>query len=335
MTKMPDVGYSNARLSVGFILANRFTLSAFASFVDVLRLSADERDGSRPIHCRWRFISATMNPVTSSCGISLQPDERLGDPRRFNYIVVVGGLIDEIENLNPDYIEFLRRAANGGVPLIGLCTGAFILHRAGLMEGRRCCVSWFHHDDFLEQFDGLEPVSDQIFVVDGDRITCSGGTSSAHLAAYLVDKHVGTTQARKSLRIMIIDDAMAGEKTQPGIPLELATADEVVRRALLFMQQHMESPPTVGRIAQNLEVGRRKLERRFQSALGLSPAEADRLIRVEHAKHLLRTSRSSVSRVAAETGFCDASHFIKIFKERNGMTPDAYRAEKSAFDGNL
>ncbi|WP_282610929.1 GlxA family transcriptional regulator [Pelagibius sp. Alg239-R121] len=327
MAPLPPPDYPNARLSVGFILARRFTLSAFASFIDVLRLSADEGDGSRPILCRWRFISATMNPVTSSCGISLQPDERLGDPKRFDYIVVVGGLIDEIENLNPEYTKFLHRAAEAGIPLIGLCTGAFILHRAGLMDGHRCCVSWFHRDDFLEQFDGLEPVSDQIFVVDRDRITCSGGTSSAHLAAHLVEKHVGVTQARKSLHIMIIDDAMAGEKTQPGIPLELTTSDDLVKRVLLFMQQHMDDPPSIGEICQKLEVGRRKLERRFQTALGLSPAEADKLIRIEHAKLLMRSTGRSVSQVAAETGFCDASHFIKVFKDRNGMTPEAYRVE--------
>src|SRR3546814_4700150 len=76
------------------------------------------------------------------------------------------------------------------------------------MDGYRCCVSWFHHADFLEQFDGLEPVSDQIFIVDRDRLTCSGGASSAHLAAYLVEKHVGRAQSRKSLHIMMIDDAL-------------------------------------------------------------------------------------------------------------------------------
>ena len=77
------------------------------------------------------------------------------------------------------------------------------------MQGYRACVSWFHHEDFLEQFDGLEPVSDQIFVVDRDRLTCSGGVSSAHLAAFIVERHLGRARAAKSLHIMIIDEAMA------------------------------------------------------------------------------------------------------------------------------
>ena len=205
-----------AQLNVGFILARRFTLCALGNFVDVLRLAADEGDRSRPILCAWSVLSPTMDPIASSSGIVVQPDERLGDPARFDYLVVVGGLVDEMENLHPDTVRFLERAAAAGVPLVGVCTGTFALHRAGLMQGYRACVSWFHHEDFLERFDGLEPVSDQIFVVDRDRLTCSGGVSSAHLAAFIVERHLGRARAAKSLHIMIIDEAMAAEEPQTG-----------------------------------------------------------------------------------------------------------------------
>ena len=268
--------------------------------------------------------------------IFYDPDgSRLGDPSRFDYVVVVGGLVDEIENLHPDYVGFLHRAATSKVPLVGVCTGAFILYRAGLMDGYRCCVSWFHHDDFLGQFDGMEPVSDQIFVVDRDRLTASGGVSSAHLAAYLVDRHVGRAEARKSLNIMIIDEAMSAEAAQPGLPLELTTSDDLVRRALLLMQQAMSAPLPMSVIAKRLDVSRRKLERHFDRALGMSPAVADKLVRLTHARFLLRTPHHSIAEVAADTGFCDASHFVKVFKGYYGVTPrqlaaDATRSEKSS-----
>lgn len=90
-----------AQLGIGFILARRFTLSAFSTFVDVLRLAADEGDRSRPIHCRWRVLSTAMEPIPSSCGVVVQPEERAGDPRAFDYLVVVGGLVDETERLDP------------------------------------------------------------------------------------------------------------------------------------------------------------------------------------------------------------------------------------------
>ncbi|OCX24987.1 AraC family transcriptional regulator [Mesorhizobium hungaricum] len=313
------------RLSVGFILARRFTLCAFANFVDVLRLSADEGDRSRPILCGWRVLSATMEPIVSSSGIAVHPEERLGDPTLFDYLVVVGGLIDEIPNLSPEYTHYLQRAAAAGVPLVGVCTGAFILHRAGLLNGYRCCVSWFHHADFLEQFDGLRPVSDQIFIVDRDRLTCSGGASSAHLAAWLVDRHVGRAQARKSLHIMIIDDALRAEKPQPGIPLDLTTDDPLVKKALLLMQQTIDTPLSVAETAHRLGVSRRRLERHFQQAVGMAPTLACKIMRLEHAEFLLCQCDQSVTEIAAATGFCDSSHFVRAFRERCGMTPAAFR----------
>jgi transcriptional regulator GlxA family with amidase domain len=291
----------------------------------VLRLAADEGDRSRPILCSWRVLSPTVEPIASSSGIVVQPEERLGDPARFDYLVVVGGLVDEVENLHPDTVRFLERAAAAGVPLVGVCTGTFILHRAGLMRGYRACVSWFHHDDFLERFDGLEPVSDQIFVVDRDRLTCSGGVSAAHLAAYIVERHLGRARAAKSLHIMIIDQAMAAEEPQPGMPLALATDDALVRKALLVMQQSIDAPLSIGRVVERLGISRRKLERHFREALGMTPLEADRLIRLEQAKRLLRTTRRSSTQIAADTGFCDLPHLIRVFRAAEGTTPDAFR----------
>nr|WP_040610554.1 GlxA family transcriptional regulator [Oceaniovalibus guishaninsula] len=323
------------RLRIGFLLARRFTLSAFANFVDVLRLAADEGDRSRPIRCTWRVLSFSPDPVRSSCGIAVSPDEAQGDPARFDYIVVVGGLVEETERLDPRTAAFLHRAAGAGVPLVGVCTGAFILHRAGLMNGYRCCVSWFHHDDFLERFEGLRPVADRIFVVDRNRLTCSGGASAAHLAAFLVERHIGRAAAQKSLHILIIDAAMAADDPQPGLPLELKATDPLVRRALLTLQQNMDAPPDVGEIAARLQVSRRQLERRFEASLGLSPADAFLKVRLAQARLLLARPDRTVARIAAETGFCDASHLTRAFRRETGTTPNAWRKQIDLAAGQL
>ncbi|ORE94163.1 transcriptional regulator [Stappia sp. 22II-S9-Z10] len=312
------------RLSVGFILTRRFTLCAFANFVDVLRLAADEGDRSRPVLCRWQVLSATLEPVRSSSGLAVTPDARFGDPAAFDYIVVVGGLIDEVERLDPAAIAFLRRAAAAGVPLVGVCTGSFVLHAAGLMQGYRACVSWFHRDDFLDRFDGLEPVADRIFVVDRDRLTCSGGVSAAHLAAFLVDRHVGRAAARKSLSIMIIDEAHEADRPQPA-PEDLRTTDPLVRRALGLMRETMAAPLAVGDVAARLGVSRRRLERHFRATLGLTPHDAARRVRLAEAKRLLAATPRSVTDIAAETGFSDASHLIRVFRAEEGVTPEVWR----------
>lgn len=313
------------RLRIGFLLAPRFTLSAFANFVDVLRLAADDGDGSRPIRCRWTVLSADLSPIQSSCGLRIQPEERLGDPTRFDYIIVVGGLIDPGAEIGPEATAFLRRAADQRVAIAGLCTGVFALARCGLMDGYRCCVSWFHHQDFMAEFERMLPVSDQIFVVDRDRLSCSGGVSAAHLAAFLVDRHIGRAAARKSLSIMMIDEAMSGDRPQPGLPLELTARDSLVRRALLAMQQNLHAPLSVAKIARDLGVGRRKLERHFSADIGIPPADASIRIRLAQARMLLRQTGHTITRIAEETGFCDASHLIRVFRDAEGMTPDQWR----------
>lgn len=234
----------------------------------------------------------------------------------------------ELEQLEPEYTAFLHRAAEARVPLVGVCTGSFVLHSAGLLEGYRCCVSWFHHNDFLEQFDGLEPVSDQIFVVDRDRLTCSGGTSSAHLAAFLVDRHISKAAARKSLSIMMIDEAMEANRPQPGLPLDLITNDPVVRRALLLLQQNLDAPPTASALAVRLKVSPRTLERRFDAALKVTPFEAGKRIRLAHAERLLQRTRRSITQIAQDTGFTDVSHFIHVFKAVYNTTPEVWRVNR-------
>ena len=104
-------GSGNSRLSVGFILARNFTLSAFASFVDVLRLSADDGDSSRQILCSWNVLSSDRSQIRSSCGVPLQPDAKMGDPRDYDYIVVVGGLLDQVEDLDSASLAYLHEGS--------------------------------------------------------------------------------------------------------------------------------------------------------------------------------------------------------------------------------
>ncbi|RWD60428.1 MAG: GlxA family transcriptional regulator [Mesorhizobium sp.] len=315
-------------LSFGFLLLDRFTLGAFANFVDVLRLAADDGDRSRPIRCQWRIISPDMSPILSSCGVAISPHERIGDLRRFDYLIIVGGVLEEHSLLiDTRFDEHLRNAAALGIPLVGLCTGSFILHRAGLMDGYRCCVSWFHNSDFLRLFSGLQAVSDQIFVVDRDRLTCSGGASAAHLAAFLVDRHLGKALAAKSLRIMMFDEPAKGETAQPTGSLEIVIRDKILKRVVLLMQHHLDVPLTIDQIAGKLNTSKRMIERRFQSELTTSPQVVYTQIRLDHARHLLSRSEKSIASIALECGFCDGSHLSRVFRTYYQQSPKQFRLQ--------
>ena len=318
------------RLRIAFLLADRFTLSAFANFVDVLRLAADEADKSRPILCEWSVLSHDRSAIRSSCGVRVQPDTWLHDAGSYDYVVVVGGLIGDGSAIGGETEAYLKAAAAAGVSLVGLCTGVFILQQAGLLHGYRCCVSWFHHQDFLDRFDTETPVSDQLFVVDRDRLTCSGGHGAAHLAAFLVQRHIGHSAAIKSLNIMMIDDALGGERPQPGQQLARRTSDPLVKRAVLRMQQNIEVPKTIDDLARELQVGRRTLERRFRADLQQTPQKIYLELRLGKALARLGTTDHSITAIALACGFCDAPHLVRTMKAERGLTPAEYRRRYAA-----
>lgn len=325
---MPATGtLSQKRLRIGFLLAGRFTLSAFANFVDVLRLAADDADKSRPILCEWSVLSHDQAAIRSSCGVRVQPDTWLLDAGTYDYLVVVGGLIGDHSALGPEAITYLKSAAAKKVPLIALCTGVFILQEAGLLKGYRCCVSWFHHQDFIDRFESETPISDQIFVVDRDRMTCSGGHGAAHLAAFIVQRHIGQAAAIKSLNIMMIENALSGEQPQPGQQLTRRASDPLVRRAVLRMQQNIELPRTIDELARDLQVARRTLERRFQADLGRSPQKIYTELRLDKAMSRLETTQDPITAIALACGFCDASHLVRTMKAERDVTPTQYRRQ--------
>ncbi|MCK5931343.1 MAG: GlxA family transcriptional regulator [Fulvimarina manganoxydans] len=339
MQKHRPAPYSSDRpvrpaLRVGFVLANNFTLSAFSLFVDTLRLAADEGDRSRPIRCTWAVMAPRPAPIRSSCGVAISRTAPLTDPTEFDYVVVVGGLLHGGEQVDREIIDYLRRCDEAQVPLVGVCTGSFILSRAGLMRGRRCCVSWFHVEDFAAEFPDQTPDADQLFVDDGDRITCAGGGGVADLAAFLVHRHVGLTAAQKSLHVLQLQDARAGSEAQPhGGPATVG--DARVRRAILLMEQHMSHPMSVDAIALRLGLSGRQLERLCRSATGRSPASLYRQIRLDHARRLLETTGKSVTDIAIETGFCDGAHFAQVFRGAFGFAPRAARAQAGLGRGTV
>lgn len=314
------------KLKVGFLLLHNFTLTAFATFVDVLRLAGDEGDRSRPIACDWQVMSAGRRPVRSSCAIEVQPTSGLIDPSGFDYVVVVGGLLRDVPPLPPETTTYLHKAAAAGVPLVGVCTASFVLCRLGLMEHRKCCVSWYHYREFIEEFPHLVPVADLLFAIDGDRITCSGGAGVADLAARLVARHLGEAQAQKALDILLVDRPRDEASPQPAPhPDAHAGHDRRVQRALLMMEQNLADPLTTPEIASRLGLGARQFERLFQDQLGTSPHQAYLDLRLKHGQWMLRNTSATTAQIAADLGFVDSSHFGRAVKTRLGMTPAAFR----------
>lgn len=316
-------------LRVAILPLPNFTMLALAGFIDTLRLAADEGDRSRQVLCQWSVLSEDRRLVKASNGIVVQPNGGLTDPQTFDYVVVVGGTLHGSEQETATLLSYLRNAAAAGIPLIGLCNGVFTLARAGLMRGRRACVSWFHHLDYTAEFPDHELVSDRMFLADGNRITCPGGVGAVHLASWLVERHLGPGSAAKGLRIMLEEAARPAEAPQPAPALHgfAKARDPRVRRSLLAIERLIDQRLSLGELASLVGSTPRNLTRLFLGDLGMTPKAAQEAIRIERARRLLSDTQWPISHIAAECGFTDASHLIKRFSASQGLTPARYRGQ--------
>ncbi len=315
------------RLRIGFVLARSFTLSAFALFVDTLRLASDELDKSGRVRADWQVLGNTRHLISSSCGVQVAPTSDLVDPAQFGYIVVVGGLLTCESPIDNETVSFLKKAAARKVPLIGLCTGTFILADAGLMTGHNVCVSWLHYQAFRERFPDLKVRSDRLFNLDRTRGSCAGGSSAADMAAHIVRLHISKEAERNALEVLQIDKARSHLHVQPRKPLAIESNDPRLNAALIIMEQHIENTISIPELASSVGLSRRQLERLFMGKAKMSPALVYRKFRLERAKHLLTQTDASLIEIALEVGFESAGHFSRIFARTYGQTPNQLRAQ--------
>jgi transcriptional regulator GlxA family with amidase domain len=187
-------------------------------------------------------------------------------------------------------------------------------------------VHWLVAADFAAEFPMQPMVADQRFVDEGDRITCAGGGAAADLATYLVERHLGRALARKSRQALIFDDPRAAPEAQPHPPMASVVTDIRVQRALLLMEEHLSTPLPIAVIAARLALSPRQLGRIFEAALGASPIETYRRLRLRYARWLLEKTDRTVTDIALEAGFADCAHFSRSFKVAHGRNPSAGRA---------
>ena len=319
----PDI---DPDMRVGFILSPSFTLTPFAAFIDCLRHAADEADFSRQVHCHWKIVAPTMEPITASCGVEVRPQELLPDDVMFDHLVVIGGLLPASLEHPEETLQYLRHAYAHNTTIVGLCTASFVLARAGLLDQRSCALHSEHISQFKHMFPNAIPEADQIFVNDGEVITSPGGTSAIDVALTLIEACCGKARAVKALNSLLVDRHRAAHH-MPHRPYgHLATCgNRHVERAVSLMEKHLSKPRSVEEMAQRLNISARELNRAFLKHAGETPATLSRRIRLAHGHWLLVNTTLTVTRIAADCGFADGAHFCRWFGKVYGETPTRFR----------
>nr|WP_255560425.1 GlxA family transcriptional regulator [Pseudochrobactrum sp. Wa41.01b-1] len=311
------------RLTLGIVVLPGFTLSALSLFLDPFRLAADDKDKSRQIRCGWKICTLTGLPVESSSGMAVEPTAPIGALDDCDYIVVVGGVLPHYRPGQNTLIEVLKRADRQKKNVIGLCTAAFIVAEAGLLEDRNCCVNWFHKDDFLQLFDGFTADTTSLFHRSGRHFTCAGGLGAASLALSIIQAEISEELARKSASILMFPYELLTSE-QPALSFN-GVRSPMIRKAIRIFEETLEDPLAMAEVARRLGISTRQMERGFRLGLGKTAFQVREELRVQRAKELLMSGNASLLEVAVASGFTDTRSMNRSFLRQSQSLPRTYK----------
>lgn len=307
---------------IGFLVVPDFSMIAFTSAVEPLRLA--NRTAGRSLY-EWRVMSQDGAAVSASNGVSISPDSALtarldGDGPPFSAIVLCSGVGTENYH-NPKVSAFLHRIDRQGIDIGALCTGTHILAKAGLVSGYRCAMHWENLAAFAEAFPGIE-VGANLYEIDRNRFTCSGGTAALDMMVHLIALEHGEELALKVSEQCLIDYIRPADVVQRNaLRARIGGHHPKLVAAIKTMEENLEEPLSPDSLAQSVGISRRQLERLFRHHIGKSPTHYYLELRLQRARLLLIQTDLPIIDVAVACGFVSASHFSKSYRQLYGRVP--------------
>jgi transcriptional regulator GlxA family with amidase domain len=312
-----DAGPDREARQFCFVLTPRFTMGPFAAAVEALRLA--NRQSRRTLY-RWRLISADGEPVAASNGVQVMVDGPFAEVERDATVIVCAGL-DPQAAATRGLLNWLRRQARLGGRMGALCSGAHMLAAAGLLDGRRCTIHWDNRAGFEEAFPDIV-VTNHLFEIDRDRLTCAGGAASSDMMIALIAQEHGPELAQ-SVADQLLMAPMRGavEEQRLSAPTRLGTRHPKLVAIIRQMERNLEEPISPPTLAADAGISTRQLERLFRRYLNKSPKRYYMELRLQRARSLLMQTDMSVIAVALASGFTSPSHFSKCYRAQYGRTP--------------
>lgn len=318
-----------------FCLLPEFTLLAFASAVEALRLANAVLGYDAYV---WRLATSDGGEAQASCGVSMKSDsaiavERLhaSRPDKPFMVVVCGGR--NVERHADKAVEaWLRECRQNAIAIASLCTGAQVLARAKLLDDRKCVIHWENFPSFVEQFSRAS-VRTGLFEIDGGIHTCAGGTASFDMMLHIIRSDFGEDVVAGVCERAIVDRIRSSDDRQrlPFSP-RIVEHHPVVTRLIERMQETLTEPVPVEELMADLGLTRRQVERLFRNELRNSPARYYMKLRLERARLLLQQTTMPIVEVAVASGFSSAPHFSKSYRDAYGCSP--HEARKLNRSGN-
>lgn len=317
----------------GFLVLNNFTLISLSAALGPLRMANRLSDRQ---HFTWKLLSETGEAVSSSDHISVNVDCSIQDDsalRDIDILVVCGGIRVQ-DNFNNNVLRFLRTVTQKGLSIGALCTGSKVLAEAGLLDGYRCSIHW----EDLGALNDIHPeiiVRQNLYTIDRNRYTSSGGTAPMDLVLNLIKAQLGA-QISASVAEQFICDRIRGDEDQQRIPLKhiIGNQSDKLITAVQLMEANLREPISQEDLARYVGLSRRQLQRLFHKYLLCAPSRYYLQLRLNRARELLQQTGKSILEVTADCGFVSTSHFSKSYKAHFGYSPSVERQRFAASCGN-
>ena len=300
-----------------FVLLDQFTMLSFACAIEPLRIA--NRMSGKELY-RWVLAGEGGDFATCSNGASFKLDMDLEELNREDVILLCGGT-DVQAATTKRLLNWLRREARRGLTIGGLCTASYTMAKAGLLDGKRATIHWENQDSFTEAFEDVS-LTKSVFVIDGNRMSTAGGTSSIDLVLKMVADDHGEELANAVADQLIYSSIRTDQDTQRlSIPTRIGVRHPKLSQVIQIMEQNLEEPISPAILAHDVGLSTRQLERLFRRYLNRSPKRYYMELRLQKARNLLMQTDMSVINVALACGFASPSHFSKCYRAHYQTTP--------------
>src|ERR1700694_4138095 len=271
-----------------------------------------------------KVLAATPGPVRSSSGVELLA-RGLKPSGPISTLIVAGGEGVEAAAASEKILAFVRAMAKRGVRVASVCSGAFVLAEAGLLDGRRATTHWRRTRDFLAAYPKVKLEPDRIFVRDGNIWSSAGISAGIDLALAMAAEDFGEAIARETARQLVLSERRSGGQSQFSSLLELKRPSGRFGPLLSWAREHLDAPLTVEDLAEQAGMSSRHFTRAFIAETGSTPSKAIARLRIEVARQRVQSSSEAIERVAEATGFRDPERMRRAFIRAFGQPPQSLR----------
>lgn len=305
---------------VGFLLYERFQLLDASGPITAFELAEELLPGSY----RLSTLSIDGSAIASSSGVVIETAIAAAAPSP-DTLIVAGGRGAQQAGASPDTVAYLRRCETESRRVCSVCSGAFLLAAAGLLDGRTATTHWHSAEALQQRYPATRVEVDRIYVRDGAVWTSAGVSAGIDLALALIAEDLGEAVARRVAQEMVVYYRRPGGQSQFSALADMGSQETVFSSLLSWMREHLAERLSVDLLADRVAMSPRNFSRAFTRAIGVSPARAVERLRLEAAREQVENTRDPIESIAAVQGFNDPERMRRAFIRAYGQPPQVLR----------